>query len=148
MTQVGLNNGPRHARVCGWAKSFVKTLTSSQMVESDQDIIGTSSLLWSLIQSSLPLEISKHVNDYLDREQLPRIATRNVAEGIILFIFSLIFSDYFYSYLICILIAIGYKILLGDMTYNFPLQERGPPELYMSRGYTVYVLTAFIYFAC
>ena len=86
LTQAGMNMGPLHAHIWGWAKSFVKELIASHMVQSDKDIIGTSFLIWSMIESAVPTETSDHVNNYLESEQLPRIAIRNVAEDMIYFL--------------------------------------------------------------
>jgi len=81
MTQLGLNLGPRHARVLGWAKSFTKNLNNSDMALHDLDCIGAVSVTWSILQAVMPQEIIGHVNDCLAGYGLPRIATQNVAEG-------------------------------------------------------------------
>lgn len=81
MTQLGLNLGPRHARVLGWAKSFTKKLDSSDMALHDLDCIGAVSITWSILQAVMPQEIIIHVNSCLAGYGLPRIATRNVAGG-------------------------------------------------------------------
>lgn len=81
MVQVGLNAGPRHARVSGFAKSYTKNLDIKTKIMHDQEIIGAVSFIWQLIKSvSLP-EITGHVEQKLCEEELPSIATRNVAEG-------------------------------------------------------------------
>ena len=73
--------GPRHARVLGWAKSFTKTLDTETMIEYDQDAVGGLSIMWSLVQSVMPLEVRDHVDSCLTEVGLPRLATRNVDEG-------------------------------------------------------------------
>ena len=93
MTQIGLNLGPRNARVLGWAKSFVKNLSTSEMIEKDNDIIGASSFIWSLIKSTVPTDISEHVEDFMEKEGLPRIATRNVSKGLSFYSFIYIFAN-------------------------------------------------------
>ncbi|KAH9835213.1 uncharacterized protein C8Q71DRAFT_870583 [Rhodofomes roseus] len=54
MVQVGLNGGPRHARVLGWAKSYTKVLSRDSREQHDTDIIGATGIVWSLIQSAAP----------------------------------------------------------------------------------------------
>ena len=78
MVQVGLNMGPRHARVLGWAKSYTKNLDNSERIIQDQEVIGAASLMWSLIQSVVPHEITEHVMQCLEDASLPALATRDV----------------------------------------------------------------------
>ncbi|TEB23577.1 hypothetical protein FA13DRAFT_1797897 [Coprinellus micaceus] len=52
MVQVGINMGPRHAR-----------------------------LLWNLARAYLPQEVTTEITDFLDRLDYPSLATRNVATG-------------------------------------------------------------------
>ncbi|KAH8108639.1 hypothetical protein DFH11DRAFT_1516595, partial [Phellopilus nigrolimitatus] len=111
MTQVGLNMGPRHARVLGWAKSYTKDLDFSTMVEHDTEIIGAVSLIWSILKSVMPADVTDHVEKKLDAEGLPRIATQNVAEDM------------------------GYCLDLNGVKYEFGNEQRGPPEAYLLRGY-------------
>ena len=82
MAQVGMNMGPRHARILGWAKSFTRKLDSETMVDRDLDVIGALSITWSLVQSVMPSEILDHVDSCLEEAGLPRLATCNVEEGI------------------------------------------------------------------
>ncbi|KAF9521524.1 hypothetical protein CPB83DRAFT_900619 [Crepidotus variabilis] len=117
MSQVGMNLGARHARVLGWAKSFVKNLDAGTMVQQDEDAIGVLSIVWSLITSMMPREVLDHVNDRLASFNLPRIASRNVSEGH------------------------GFHIQIGEMQYTFPTAERAPPEGYLSRGYEAWTHT-------
>jgi hypothetical protein len=92
LVQVGLNMGPRHARVLGWAKSYTKKLDSQAMVEHDLDAVGTLSIMWSMVQSTMPNEILGAVNSCLAEVGLPHLATRNVDEG-----FFSIFVFYVYA---------------------------------------------------
>jgi len=81
MVQAGLNMGPWHAHVLGWAKSFTKNLNSEDRIMQDQEVISAMSPMWNLIQSAVPLEISEHVMDCLKEESLPTLATRDVKTG-------------------------------------------------------------------
>ena len=82
MVQLGLNMGPRHARVLGWAKSFTKKLSQETMVNRDEDAVGAISIAWSLIQSVVPREVLDCVDNSLAESGLPCLATRNLKEGI------------------------------------------------------------------
>ncbi|KDR73907.1 hypothetical protein GALMADRAFT_21621, partial [Galerina marginata CBS 339.88] len=82
ISQVGLNNGPWHARVIGLAKSYTKHLDTVTQIEHDREVIGAVSITWSIIRSVMPREVLEHVDDCLERYGLPRLATRNVAPGI------------------------------------------------------------------
>ena len=75
--------GPRHARVLGWAKSYTKKLDAATMVEYDKDAVGGLSIMWSFVQSVMPLEVRDHVDSCLADVGLPRLATRNIDEGFI-----------------------------------------------------------------
>ncbi|KAE9387323.1 hypothetical protein BT96DRAFT_837810 [Gymnopus androsaceus JB14] len=79
MNQAGLNMGPRHARVFGRAVSYTKKLTKERMVEHDNDIIGASSLIWSIAQAVLPKDVMQVIYDILSAEGLPTLQTRNIA---------------------------------------------------------------------
>ena len=84
MNQIGINLGPRHARVLGWAKSYTKSLDQEARFSHDQDAIGAASISWSLFQAAMPQEIISPVYEELSRAGLPRIATRDVNPGIFL----------------------------------------------------------------
>jgi hypothetical protein len=88
MAQIGLNAGPRHCRVSGFAKSFSKKLDKDTMIERDLDAIAAVSIFWSLVRALMPSEVVSHVEECLKHEGLPRLATRNVEEGHILIICS------------------------------------------------------------
>ena len=47
LVQVGMNMGPHHARVLGWAKSYTKKLDIDTMIEYDLDAVGGLSIMWS-----------------------------------------------------------------------------------------------------
>lgn len=81
MTQTGLNSGPRHARISGWAVSFVKRLLLYEKVAHDEDVIAAVTLTWALALRAFPKEITDNIKSRLEDEKLPRIATRNVSEG-------------------------------------------------------------------
>lgn len=80
MAQIGLNEGPRHARILGWAKSFVKKLDKDEMVRQDNDLIGAMSLLWALVRAFMPADVVKPVQEVLDTGY-PPLQTRNVPGG-------------------------------------------------------------------
>ena len=73
--------GPRHARVLGWAKSYTKKLGEGVMVEHDLDAVGALSIMWSMVQSTMPDEILGTVNSRLAEVGLPHLTTQNVDEG-------------------------------------------------------------------
>ncbi|KAI5997866.1 hypothetical protein F5J12DRAFT_679732, partial [Pisolithus orientalis] len=79
MIQAGPNMSPCHAWVCGWARSYTKKLDHAErIIIQDHEVIGAMSLMWSLIQSVVPLEITEHVMRCLVDTFLPTIATRDV----------------------------------------------------------------------
>ncbi len=80
MVQIGLNTGPRHCRILGWAKSFTCKLTKEMKVQKDSDMIGAMSVLWSVVKSNIPSDITDHVQRVLDSE-FPTLATRDIPEG-------------------------------------------------------------------
>ena len=73
--------GPRHACVLGWAKSYTKKLDGQVMAEHDLDAVGALSIMWSMVQSTMPGEILDAVDSRLAEAGL-RLATQNVDEGI------------------------------------------------------------------
>ena len=82
LVQVGLNMGPHHARVLGWAKSYTKKLDVQVMTEHDLDAVGALLIMWSMVQSTMPGEILDAVDSRLAEAGLPCLATQNVNEGI------------------------------------------------------------------
>lgn len=85
MAQIGWNTGPRHATVFGLAKSFNKKLDTATMIADDEDAIAALTLMWGLVQAHMPTDITSHVEQALEESGLPRLATRNVAEGMLHF---------------------------------------------------------------
>jgi hypothetical protein len=81
MIQTGLNTGPRHCQVLGWAKSYTKKLTAADMVIQDLDIIGAAGILWRLHRSLLPTEITDEVDKRMKEIGMPTMATRHVEPG-------------------------------------------------------------------
>jgi hypothetical protein len=81
MVQIGLNLGARNMRILGWAKSYTKTLSSQIKADHDRDALGALSILWSFVQSVMPTEVLSIVDTCLEKENLPRLATRNVKLG-------------------------------------------------------------------
>ena len=81
--QLGLNLGPRHARVLGWAKSYKKNLDQPTRIKHDQDAVGAVSVLWSLLQSVMPRDVLDTVDECLGALHLPRIATRDIKQGML-----------------------------------------------------------------
>jgi hypothetical protein len=79
--QLGWNAGPRHARVWGLAKSFTKKLNSSDMTEHDADAIALLTLCWSQAKTHMLTEIMGEIEKNFEESNLPRIATRNIPEG-------------------------------------------------------------------
>ncbi|KAF8804648.1 hypothetical protein BYT27DRAFT_7225275 [Phlegmacium glaucopus] len=106
MSQVGLNLGPRHARVLGWAKSYTQSLDKTACFNHDQDAIGAASISWSLFQAAMPQEVVSPVYEALSEAGLPCIATR-----------------------------MGYSLQFENHVIEFPDTEHAPPESYFSRGY-------------
>ncbi|KAI0073288.1 hypothetical protein K474DRAFT_1603604 [Panus rudis PR-1116 ss-1] len=117
MIQVGLSGGPRHAQVYSWAKSYTKKLRLETMILHDRDCIGASGIVWQLIKAAVPCDIMDHVEYCLEQEGFPRMATHNVAE-------------------------VGFSFYIGDTKYSFTNVTWSPPEVYMTRGYCTYVVTA------
>ena len=81
MTQAGLNTGPRHCRVIGWAKSYTKKLDPAAAEVHDQDVIGASSFFWSLAKGLLPSDTIVDVEKELENAELPRISTRHISQN-------------------------------------------------------------------
>jgi len=84
MTQIGWNAGPHHACVFGLAKSFAKKLDKGIQINRDEDAVAALSIFWALICTHMPVEVVSHVEECLEKEGLPHLATRNVKEGFIL----------------------------------------------------------------
>ena len=120
MVQIGLNMGPRHARILGWAKSFTRNLTSEEKIQQDTDLLGGMSLLWALIKAYLPTDVTKPVQDKLDGIY-PTMATQNIPEGMITFFFLFITNNENQ-------IGCGFSISVDETQYTFSQASRAPPE--------------------
>ena len=57
MSQIGLNLGPHHAHVLGWAKSYTAKLSKDTFVEHDLEAVGSMSIAWALFQGCIPQEV-------------------------------------------------------------------------------------------
>ncbi|KAJ3507943.1 hypothetical protein NMY22_g16778 [Coprinellus aureogranulatus] len=104
MVQIGINMGPRHAKVLGYAKSFTRKLSAEQMAAQDTDLIGAISLLWNLARAYLPEEVIAEITAFLDSVDYPPLATRNIPAG----------TDFTITY--------------QDKAYTFASAGRAPPE--------------------
>jgi hypothetical protein len=71
-------------------KSYTKKLDDKIKIDHDLDTVGALSIMWSLVQSVMPVDLMEHVDSCLAKDGLPRLATRNVKEGFFL-LFILIF---------------------------------------------------------
>ncbi|KAF8204135.1 hypothetical protein BJ912DRAFT_841678 [Pholiota molesta] len=111
MAQVGLNTAARHVCVLGQAKSYTKDLDQGTRINHDTDVIGAVSITWSLIRSVMPVEVLGEVDRALERDGMPRLATRDVCE------------------------SHGFHIKSNGTVYTFPTAERAPPEAYLAVGY-------------
>jgi hypothetical protein len=81
MVQIGWNAGPHHAKVFGLAKSFTKKLDKDTLIDRDEDAVAALSIFWALVRALMPSEVVEHVEECLEKEGLPHLATRNVDEG-------------------------------------------------------------------
>lgn len=81
MAQVGINTGLRHARVLGWAKSYTRNLDDATKTMHDIDIVGAAGLIWNMLKAALPRSMTKHVEQCLKDQGLPRLATQHVGPG-------------------------------------------------------------------
>ena len=81
MVQTGLNSGPRHARIIGFAKSFVRKLSDEAKIKQDEAVIGGASMIWNIMRAFTPEPIIANIDQTLADLNLPRLATRNVAPG-------------------------------------------------------------------
>ncbi|KAG6819030.1 hypothetical protein H0H93_016124 [Arthromyces matolae] len=112
MIQVGLNMGPRHARILGWAKSFTAKLSDVEKAANDDNMIGAMSLFWNIVKAVFPVEITSVVQKCLDDAEMPTLATRHIPEGA------------------------GFTIPYNGKDYTFRTAERAPPEALATCGYS------------
>jgi hypothetical protein len=131
MVQAGLNLGPRHQRVFGYAKSFTKKLSDAQMVSEDNDIIGAASIFWELAQAVLPKDVVGPILECIADENLPSLATRNVKPGDIL---QPARETFWYWHII----GQGFSLTIDDTVYEFPFGDRAPLEVYLVCGYNAW----------
>ncbi|THU89306.1 hypothetical protein K435DRAFT_678289, partial [Dendrothele bispora CBS 962.96] len=125
MAQFGLSNGPRHLHAAnvtsiGWGKSYQKKLTTEECIVHDEDVNAAAGIFWSLIESSLPLEVTTPVIE-LQKLNIPRLASRYVNPGS------------------------GFKLTIDEMEYNFFNFEQAPPEVDLTQGYSVSVFFIIMY---
>ncbi|KAK6972290.1 hypothetical protein R3P38DRAFT_2668548 [Favolaschia claudopus] len=112
MVQLGYNAGPRDLRVFQLAKSYTKNLDEQTKADHDTEVIAALTITWATAKAWLPLDITNKIEDTLEENGLPRIATRNIPAGN------------------------GYRIQFRGLAYNFPTFERAPPEAYFTYGYS------------
>ncbi|TFK18725.1 hypothetical protein FA15DRAFT_562946, partial [Coprinopsis marcescibilis] len=104
MVQIGMNMGPCHARVLGWAKSFTQNLSTEEKVSQDTDLIGAMSILWCLAKAQLPIDIIHQITTFLDEQSYPMMGTQNLpAEA-------------------------GFSVSFEGKEYHFSQAGRAPPE--------------------
>lgn len=104
------------------------------MADHDNDAISLLTLCWSQAKAHMPTEIIGSIENSLEESKLPRIATRNVPEGVFL-----LFYYYFILFLNLGILGLGYQLEIAGKTYTFPFFERAPPEGYLSQDYVAYV---------
>ena len=93
----------------------------------DTDVIGFGSLSWALMKSYLPMEMTQCMEEELDCLQPPRLATRNVNEGVSLLLTAIPHTD--------TVSGPGFTIKLDGATYSFGKAVCAPPELYLGTDY-------------
>lgn len=76
-----MNTGPRHCRKLGWAVSYTKNLSQDTRTTHDTDVIGATTLMWHIIRSVMPTEVTSDIEEQLSALDLPRMATRDVSQG-------------------------------------------------------------------
>ncbi|KAK6974448.1 hypothetical protein R3P38DRAFT_3378644 [Favolaschia claudopus] len=151
MVQLGYNAGPRDLRVFQLAKSYTKNL--DEQTKADHDT-----------ERGLPLDITNKIEDTLEENGLPRIATRNISGFVqsdpgrfataqisttsslrslgahtwylLLRRSERLKSDLGRSHKLPIPAGNGYRIQFRGLAYNFPTFERAPPEAYFTYGYS------------
>ncbi|KAF8833545.1 hypothetical protein BDN67DRAFT_873524, partial [Paxillus ammoniavirescens] len=74
-----------------------------------------TSMAQSIIQSVVPFEITDHIMKHLKEEGLPSLVTCNITEGA------------------------GFEITLDGCQFSFGHAEQASPEIYLARGYVMYV---------
>ncbi|KAF9493852.1 hypothetical protein BDN71DRAFT_1394242, partial [Pleurotus eryngii] len=112
LTQIGMNLGPCHACVLGWAKSFVKNLSEKDMKIHDMDAIGAVSIFWSILCIYAPTKVTNAMVEHIKQEELLTLATQNIGLGTV------------------------FCLCLGNKDYIFPTWSQAPPEAYISYRYS------------
>lgn len=86
------------------------------------------------MQTHMPREIIGDIKRCLGEHGMPTIATRHVEPG------THIVSENLHAGLFWHVAGMGFSCMLAGKRFEFPLVERAPPEIYLSRGYTSYAL--------
>ncbi|KAJ6451546.1 hypothetical protein C8R45DRAFT_848390, partial [Mycena sanguinolenta] len=116
MLQLGWNAGPHHARVFGPGKSFRLNLDDITKTEHEHDAVAATNIVWAAGKAWLPTDITTTIENCLLESGMPQMATRHVSEGT------------------------GFHLQLHGKTYPFPEYEWAPPEAYLTRDYSTYVV--------
>ncbi|KAF9064360.1 hypothetical protein BDP27DRAFT_1230615, partial [Rhodocollybia butyracea] len=87
-------------------------LSDESKTAHDGDTIAASGLLWSIILTTMPTEVTKLVIQTLSDNNVPHMASRYVSPGK------------------------GFHLELGGRHIVFPVVSRSPPEIYLTRGYS------------
>ena len=135
MTQIGLNQGPRHARISSLAISFTgkhRLDSDDTKALNDKAVIAAAGMFWLIAKSALPKEIIAATEAALVSNDMPRMATPHVKEGKLASLSLSSACSFLYT-------GLGFKFELKGKLYHFAQAERSPPETYMTRGYDVYV---------
>lgn len=129
MAQLGYNAGPRHARVWGLAKSYVRDLPMDTKMQHDRDCIALMSMSWGMIRTHMHSEDVDAFEKVLDDVNMPRMATRSVEEGWHSSLCSVYIKE-------LTLVGDGYEFVLDGQRFSFPLAPRAPPEGYLVQAYS------------
>ncbi|ESK86627.1 hypothetical protein Moror_9731 [Moniliophthora roreri MCA 2997] len=113
MVQVGLNMGPRHRRILGYAKSFTANLDDEERRNQDEKVIGCFGLFWHGVVSFIPGDITAPVRKCLE-DEYPQLGTRDIPSGP------------------------GFTVVLDGKHYVFSQSQRGPPEGILTAGYAAH----------
>ncbi|TFK16406.1 hypothetical protein FA15DRAFT_607389, partial [Coprinopsis marcescibilis] len=110
MVQVGLNMGPWHARVFGYAASFTRKLTPETMQGEDNNLIGAMSLCWNMFRKFVPLDVTDEVVAFLNSCMMAADPSG---------------------------VGTGFELHIQDKVYHFSEAGCCPPEGTAARGYQV-----------
>lgn len=83
MAQIGFNAGSRDKKIFGPAQSYIhaKTMATDALVAGDQGAIAALTMMWGLVNTHMPTDVMDQVNARLEDAGMPRMATRNIGEG-------------------------------------------------------------------